>query len=79
MKTKFLISLLKTIFTWMVENYNPYANVALFLLCIHQSTMELKWVAKVAADKINATIRHLAYIGTEGFNGPIINRQNVER
>ena len=79
MKTKILLSLLKTIFTWMVENYNPYANVTLFFLCIHQGAMELKWVLKEAGEKITATIRRLAYTGTEGFNGQTINRQNVER
>ena len=73
MKTKILISLIKTTITWMVENCNPCANVALFILCLNESVKDLKWVGEIVRGSINSAIRRLSDAGAQRFNEQEIN------
>ena len=55
MKTNLLTSLLKAILTGIVENYNPYANAALVMICFQQNIRDLSNI-------IRLSVQHLSHL-----------------
>ena len=51
-KTRFLIDLLKAMIEWVVENYNPYANMAVAILFVQYTLRAWVYVMKLAMIKI---------------------------
>ena len=59
MKTRFVLSIIKALITWAVENYNPYANVTLVILFFQQAIKDWGEMIKAGVDKTVNVIQHL--------------------
>jgi hypothetical protein len=59
MKTKFLLSIVKALITWVVENYNPYANVTIVIIFFQLAIKDWGEFVKAGVDKTIHVIQHL--------------------